>query len=234
MVLWFSRVAVTANVRARAVVTMAPTRPTVLIADDHPIYREGLTRAVGSRPDLELVSETDNGRVALERIRALAPTVALLDVKMPELDGLQVLNAVRRDALPTAVVLLSAHTTPETVYECLAGGARAFLSKAADRDEICDAVAAAARGEVRLSCDLQGHLVRQVQLHARARAPRLTAREAEVLGMIADGMSAPEIARRLTLSTATVKSHLHGLYDKLEVNDRAAAVATAMRRGLLE
>ena len=213
---------------------MALTRPTVLIADDHPIYREGLTRAVGRRPDLELVGEASNGRVALERIRALAPTVALLDVKMPELDGLQVLNAVRRDGLPTAVVLLSAHTTPETVYECLAGGAQAFLSKQADRDEICDAVAAAARGEVRLSPDLQGHLIRQVQLRAGAQAPRLTTREAEVLRMIADGMSAPEIARRLTLSTATVKSHLQGLYEKLEVSDRAAAVATAMRQGLLE
>lgn len=213
---------------------MALTRPTVLIADDHPIYREGLTRAVARRPDLELVGEADNGRVALERIRALAPAVALLDVKMPGLDGLQVLNAVRRDALPTAVVLLSAHTTPETVYECLAGGARGFLSKEADRDEICDAVAAAARGEVRLSHDLQGQLVRQVQLRAAAQAPRLSAREAEVLAMIADGMSAPEIARRLTLSTATVKSHLQRLYEKLEVSDRAAAVATAMRQGLLE
>ncbi|MDP1846678.1 MAG: response regulator transcription factor [Solirubrobacteraceae bacterium] len=213
---------------------MALTRPTVLIADDHPIYREGLTRAVGRRPDLELVGEASNGPMALERIRALAPTVALLDVKMPELDGLQVLNAVRRDGLPTAVVLLSAHTTPETVYECLAGGARAFLSKQADRDAICDAVAAAARGEVRLSHDLQGHLIRQVQLRAGAQSPRLTTRETEVLGMIADGMSAPEIARRLTLSTATVKSHLQGLYEKLEVSDRAAAVATAMRQGLLE
>lgn len=94
---------------------MVLTRPSVLIADDHPIYRERLTRAVGRRPDLALVGEADNGRVALERIRALAPTVALLDVKMPELDGLQVLNAVRRDELPRAVVLLSAYTTPEAV-----------------------------------------------------------------------------------------------------------------------
>ena len=218
----------------RAVVTMAPARHTVLIADDHPVYREGLTRAVAERPDLRLVGETGNGRVALERVRALTPTVALLDVKMPELDGLQVLNAIRRDALPTAVVLLSAYTTPETVYECLAGGARAFLSKEAERDEICDAIAAAARGEVRLSHHLQGHLVRQLQLRAGAQAPQLTAREVEVLGMIADGLSAPDIAKRLTLSTATVKGHLHGLYEKLEVNDRAAAVATAMRQGLLE
>jgi len=209
-------------------------RRTVLIADDHPIYREGLTRAVTQRPEFELVGEAEDGRAALEQIRALRPNVALLDFKMPGLDGLQVLNAIQRDGLPTAVVLLSAHTTPEAVYECIAQGAAAFLSKQADRDEICDAVAAAARGEVRLAPEAQGHLVREVRLRAAARAPHLTAREREVLMMLADGLSAPDIAERLTLSTATVKSHLKSLYSKLEVSDRAAAVAAAMRQGLLE
>ena len=213
---------------------MASTTATVLIADDHPIYREGLTRAVTQRAEFELVGEAEDGRAALEQIRALRPTVALLDFKMPGLDGLQVLNAIRRDELPTAVVLLSAHTTPEAVYECIAGGAAAFLSKDADREEICDAVAAAARGEVRLAAEAQGHLVREVRLRAAARAPHLTARELEVLTMIADGLSGPDIAERLTVSTETVKSHLQHLYAKLEVGDRAAAVAVAMRQGLLE
>jgi two-component system nitrate/nitrite response regulator NarL len=209
-------------------------RHTVLIADDHPIYREGLTRAVTRRDEFVLVGEAQDGRAALQQIRALRPTVALLDFKMPGLDGLQVLRAIRRDELPTAVVLLSAHITPEAVYECIAGGASAFLSKEADRDEICAAVAAAARGEVRLAADVQGHLVRELRLRAAARAPHLTSREREVLLMIADGLSAPDIAERLTLSTATVKSHLQTLYGKLEVSDRAAAVAVAMRQGLLE
>jgi two-component system nitrate/nitrite response regulator NarL len=145
-----------------------------------------------------------------------------------------VLRAIQRDGLPTAVVLLSAHTTPEAIYECIAEGAAAFLSKESDRDEICEAVAAAARGEVRLAADVQDHLVRELRLRAAARAPHLTAREREVLTMIADGLSAPEIAGRLSLSTATIKSHLHSLYGKLEVDDRAAAVAAAMRQGLLE
>lgn len=214
--------------------TVPATRPTVLIADDHPMYRSGLTSAVGQRPDLELVGEAQDGRAALQQIRALCPSVALLDVKMPGLDGLEVLNAIRRDGLPTAVVLLSAHTTPEAVYECIAAGASGFLSKEADRDEICDAVAAAARGEVRLPVDVQAHLVRQIQLGAGARSPRLTVREIEVLSMIAEGLSAPEIAENLKLSTATVKSHLQSLYEKLQVSERAAAVAAAMRQGLLE
>jgi len=206
----------------------------VLVADDHPLYREGLTRAVGARPDLELVGEADDGRVALEQIRSLAPAVALIDLKMPGLDGLQVLNAVHRDRLPTVVVVLSAHSSPTVIYECIAAGALAFLNKEADRDEICDAVAAAARGEVRLPVEIQGHLVRQLQLRARDGTPRLTGREREVLVMIADGLSAPDIAGRLTLSTATIKSHQQTLYEKLGVSDRAAAVATAIRRGLLE
>ncbi|MDX6677716.1 MAG: two-component system, NarL family, nitrate/nitrite response regulator NarL [Solirubrobacteraceae bacterium] len=211
---------------------MSSAHPTVLIADDHPIYREGLTRAVIQRDDLELVAEAGDGHAALEQIRELRPTVALLDFKMPGLGGLQLLHAIGRDALPTAVVLLSAHTTPEAAYECIAGGAAAFLSKAADRDEICDAVAAAARGEV--AADVQGQLVREMRLRAAVRAPRLTVRETEVVTMIADGLSAPEIAERLTLSPSTVRSHLRSLYMKLEVGDRAAAVAAAMRQGLLE
>lgn len=214
--------------------TVSRERASVVVADDHPVYREGLTRAIGQRADLELVGEAADGHAALEAIRELRPAVALLDVKMPGLDGLQVLHAIRRDELPTAVVLVSAHSAEDLVYQCISGGASAFLGKQADRDEICDTVAAAARGEVRLPPEIQGQLVRQIQLRAATDTPRLTTREREVLGMIADGMSAPDIAQELTLSPATVKSHLQTLYDKLGVNDRAAAVATAMRTGLLE
>jgi two-component system nitrate/nitrite response regulator NarL len=213
---------------------MKRTPVTVVVADDHPLYREGLTRAISLRPDLELVGAAADGRPGLDLIRELRPTVALLDVKMPDLDGLQVLNAIRRDDLPTAVVLVSANVAADLVYHCIAGGASAFLSKEADRDEICDAVAAAARGEVHLPQEVQGRLVQEVRLRARNEQPRLTTREYEVLGMIAEGLSAPLIADRLTLSTATIKSHLQTLYDKLDVNDRAAAVAKAMRIGLLE
>lgn len=213
---------------------MTRERATVVVADDHPVYREGLTRAIGQRADLELVGEASDGRAALDTIKDLRPAVALLDVKMPGLDGLQVLHAIRRDDLRTAVVLVSAHAAEDLVYQSIAGGASGFVGKQADRDEICDTVAAAARGEVRLPPEIQGQLVRQIQLRAENDAPRLTTREREVLTMIADGLSAPDIAERLTLSPATVKSHLQTLYEKLDVNDRAAAVATAMRAGLLE
>lgn len=191
-------------------------------------------RAVRGRPDLELVGEAGDGRRALELIRELGPEVALLDVRMPELDGLEVLNAVRRDGLATAVVLLSAHLSSDLVYRCIAMGAAAFLPKEASRDDICDAVTAAARGESRMPTEVQTELVRQLRVHARDQRPQLTEREQQVLTLIADGLSAPEMAQELTLSTATVKSHLLTLYDKLGVSDRAHAVATAMRQGLLE
>jgi two-component system nitrate/nitrite response regulator NarL len=213
---------------------MPPKRATVYVADDHPLFRDGVTRAIKERPDLDLIGEAADGRSALEAIRELRPAVALLDVRMPELDGLEVLNAITRDELATAVVLLSAHMSSDLVYRSIAMGAAAYLPKESTREEICDAVAAAARGETRLPPDVQTVLVRQMRVHAARERPQLTEREQQVLALIGDGMSAPDIATQLHLSTATVKSHLLTLYEKLGVSDRAHAVATAMRQGLLE
>jgi len=198
------------------------------------VFREGIARAIRQRADLELVGETCDGRAALESIRALRPDVALIDVAMPALDGVEVVRIIAREQLPTAVVLLSAHLAPDAIYRAMALGASGYLTKEADREAICDAVAAAARGETRLPPDVQNELVRELRRHAAERGPRLSAREQEVLALIAEGLSAPEIAARLTVATATVKTHLQSLYEKLGVSDRAAAVATAMRQGLLE
>lgn len=209
-------------------------RVTVFVADDHPVFREGLVRALRSRPDLEVVGEAGDGRDALEEIRRLNPAVALLDVKMPALDGMQVAHAVKRDGLETRVVLLSAHAPSDLLYRAIALGAAAYVSKEASRDEICDTVAAVARGETRLTPDVQAELVRQIQMRAVDERPVLSPREREVLVLIAEGLSAPDVAGQLHLSPATVKTHLQSLYEKLEVSDRAAAVARAMRLGLLE
>jgi two-component system nitrate/nitrite response regulator NarL len=213
---------------------MAQPRATVFVADDHPVFREGLIRAVRSRQELEFVGEAGDGREALEQIRELAPNVALLDVKMPSLDGTQITHAVRRDKLPTRIVLLSAHAPSDLIFRAIALGAAAFVSKEASRDEICDTVAAVARGETRLAPEVQADLVSQIQIRAREDRPVLSPREREVLVLIADGLSAPDVGRRLHLSPATVKTHLQNLYEKLGVSDRAAAVARAMRLGLLE
>lgn len=213
---------------------MHRSRTTVFVADDHPVFREGLVRALRTRPDFELVGEAADGREALSSIKELTPAVALLDVKMPGLDGATIARALRRDGVPTRVVLISAHAPSELVYRAISLGAAAYLSKEASRDEICDTVAAVARGETRLSPEIQGELVRQIQMRAVGDRPVLSQREREVLELIAEGLSAPDVAKRLHLSPATIKTHLQSLYEKLGVSDRAAAVASAMRNGLLE
>jgi two-component system, NarL family, nitrate/nitrite response regulator NarL len=192
----------------------------VYLADDHPLFLRGLVQEVKERPDFELVGQAANGRQALADLRELEPDVAIVDMRIPGLSGLEVLAAAKRDAIATRIVIAS--------------GAAGDLSKEANRDAILDAVAAAARGEVTLAPEIQTGLAGEIRGREVVERPVLTPREREVLVLTADGLSAPEIAERLQLGAATVRSHLQNLYEKLGVSDRAAAVATALRRGLLE
>lgn len=209
-------------------------RITVYLADDHPIYRAGLVEAVKNRPDLELVGEATDGRTALAEIRELAPAVAVIDLAMPELSGFEVLNAIQRDKLGTQVVVLSASTESENVFKAVAEGAVAYVPKEADREEVCDAIAAASRGSVVLSPEVQAGLASEIRLRGKEERTPLTPRESDVLTLTAEGLSAPEIGFKLHISAATVKTHMQSVYEKLGVSDRAAAVAEGMRQGLLE
>jgi two-component system nitrate/nitrite response regulator NarL len=206
----------------------------VYLADDHPLFLRGLIQEVKGRPDFELVGHGSDGRQALADIKSLQPDVAVIDMRIPGLSGLEVLSAVKRDAIPTQIAFLSAHTDSDLVYRAIATGARGYLSKEADRDVILDAVAAICRGDVVLAPEVQTGLAGEIVQREVVERPLLTTREREVLLLTADGLSAPEIAERLQLGAATVRSHLQNLYEKLDVSDRAAAVAAAMRRGLLE
>lgn len=214
---------------------MAGGRTTVLIADDHPLFREAIVRVIQGNPDLDLVAEASDGRSALQKIRELTPDVAVIDVRMPGLDGSDVLVALREEGLRTNVVFLSAFLDSKTVYDAVAAGAKAYLSKEAESEEIVAAIAAAARGDTILGPEVQTGLAEQIRFREENDArPRLSDREHEVLRLVAQGMSAPEIGERIHLSTATVKTHLQHLYEKLGVSERAAAVAEGMRRGLVE
>lgn len=206
----------------------------MVVADDHPLFRDGLARRIRERPEFELVGEAGNGLDALATIRRMRPEVAVIDVKLPDLDGIAVASAVVRDALDTRVIMLSAFLDSALIYKALAAGARAYLSKDADRQDVCDTILSVARGKVVVPPELQAGLVEQIRARGQADDQRLTPREREVLSLIAGGASAPEIARKLHLSTGTVKTHLLHLYEKLGVSDRAAAVAEAMRKGLIE
>ena len=213
---------------------MSARRLTILIADDHPVYRQGLERAIGERPDLELVGSTADGRQALERINELEPDVAVVDVRMPGLDGLKIVSAVQRDGLRTKVMLLTGYEDSGAAYKALAEGAAGYVSKASDHTELCESIVAAGRGETVIAPQFAAGIATEIQLRETSERPALTDREAEVLRLLAEGRTAGRIGEELHLSEATVKTHLHNLYEKLEVSDRAAAVAEGMRRGLLE
>jgi two-component system nitrate/nitrite response regulator NarL len=206
----------------------------VLVADDHPLFRDGLARAIHAHPELQLLGHVSDGAKALAAIRRHEPDVAVLDIDMPGLSGLEVLAQVVDEDLPTRIVLISSHFDGRTVHAAVAGGAFGVLSKDAGAEQIGAAVTAALDGEVVLSPAASSSLAKAVREHRGAPADLvLTEREQEVLGLIAEGRSAPEIGSALHLAPATVKSHLHTLYTKLGVSDRAAAVAVAMRRGIL-
>ena len=210
------------------------TKVRVVVADDHPLYREGVVRALSASGQVEIVAEAGEGREALSEIQEHEPDVALLDFKLPGLDGVAVTHAVVRDGLQTRVLLLSAFTDSGLVYKALQTGAAGYLPKEAKREEIVDAVLACARGETIVPTDLTSGLVSEIRMRAASDGPVLTDRETQVLRLIAAGKSLPEIAKELYLGLTTVKTHAQHLYEKLGVSDRAAAVAEAMRRGLIE
>jgi two-component system nitrate/nitrite response regulator NarL len=207
----------------------------ILLADDHPLFLEGLARAVHERGDpLELMATARTGAEVLDALRHLRPEIAVLDVRMGDLGGAEIVSAVRREQLATRILLLSAYLEDDLVYETLADGASGYLSKEVDRDAILDAVVAVARGEVALSPGIQTALVREIRRRESLARHALSARELEILSLAARGSSTAEIATRLRLSTATVKAHLQRVYEKLGVADRTSAVVAALRRGLLD
>jgi two-component system nitrate/nitrite response regulator NarL len=206
----------------------------VLVADDHPFFRDGVTRGLVQSGVIDVVAQAENGQEAIELIREHQPAVALVDYQMPGIDGLGVVHAVVRDQLPTRVLLLSAVTDNAIVYRALEEGAAGYLSKDARRAEIVDAVQQVARGRTVVPPELAAGLASQIRLRSRPAGPLLTERERQVLTAFAAGKSIPTVAAELFLAPSTVKTHTQRLYEKLGVSDRAAAVAEAMRRGLLE
>ncbi|MDA0141860.1 response regulator [Solirubrobacter deserti] len=208
---------------------------TVLVAEDHPVFREGLTRAIAQRPDLSLIAAVDDGRRALDDIHDLAPAVAVLDLGLPGLDGLTVIETIARERLATRCVVVSALDDSATVYRAIAAGARGYVPKTVASADICDAIERVARGQTVLRPEVQDGLADEIRLRRERgdEGPVLTPREAQIVRLAADGYANAEIARELHVSTATIKTHLQHIFEKLEVSDRAAAVAKAIRRGLI-
>jgi two-component system nitrate/nitrite response regulator NarL len=213
---------------------MAQRRVTVVVVDDHPFFRDGVTRGLARDGRIEVLGEAGSGAEALAVIGRELPDVALVDYQLPDMNGVDVTHALRRDSVATRVLLVSAITDGAVVFRALEEGAAGYLAKDASRTELIDAVMQVARGETVIPGGLTEGLAAQIRLRAQPSAPALTPRELDVLKGFARGLSIPQLAAELFVAPSTVKTHTQRLYEKLDVSDRAAAVAVAMRLRLLE
>jgi DNA-binding NarL/FixJ family response regulator len=202
----------------------------VLIADDHPVVRDGLRAMLATQPDMELVGEAATGTEAVARARAMRPDVVLMDLQMPQLDGPGAI-AILRDSEPGVhVLVLSTFASDADITRAINAGATGYLLKDAPREQLFSAIRSAARGESALSPSVATRVL------GRMRAPAeeaLSPRELEILQAVARGLSNKDIGRALHISQATVKTHLLRIFAKLGVDDRTAAVTVALERGII-
>ena len=201
-----------------------------MVVDDHPVVRDGLRGVLDGEPDMQVVGEAGHGAEALARVAGAAPDVVLMDLRMPTMGGVEAIVALRTAAPGVRVLVLTTFDTDRDVLPAIEAGATGYLLKDTPREELLRAVRAAHRGEAVLSPAVAGRLMGQVRAPER---DALSAREMEVLRLVAAGSTNREAAKALFISEATVKTHLLHIYAKLEVRDRASAVAAGYQRGLL-
>lgn len=205
-------------------------RVRVLLVDDHPVVRAGILGMLGGEPDIEVVGEAGTGKEALRVAAALLPDVVLMDLRMPDMDGVEATRALRERENPPRVVILTTYDTDADILRAVEAGATGYLLKDAPRQELAEAVRAAARGQTVLSPPVAAKLVSRMR---GADAAALTSREIDVLGLVARGLTNGQIGRALLIAEATVKTHLLRAFAKLGVDDRTAAVTTAISQGII-
>ena len=204
----------------------------VLIADDHLIVREGLRMILETSDDIQAVGEATDGAEAVRLAHELSPDVILMDLRMPNMDGLTAIERLRLQQPQVAVVILTTYNEDDLMQRGLRAGARGYLLKDTDRDTLFNTIRAAARGETLLKPEILARLLSQPESKPRSGLD-LTDREIQVLKAVARGERSKEIAAQLGITERTVKAHLAGIYNKLGVDSRAAAIAVASQRGLL-
>ncbi len=202
----------------------------VVLADDHPVVRAGIGQIVTADGDIDVVAEAANGREAVDVTRRERPDVVLMDLRMPVLDGVGAIAELADVAPDVRVLVLTTYDTDDLIVGAVEAGAIGYLLKDTEPDALRDAVRRAAKGETVLSAPIASRLVRQMR---QTTSVALTPREREILTLVADGLNNTEIAARLHVGRATVKTHLLHVFEKLGVNDRTAAVVTALKQGII-
>lgn len=199
----------------------------ILIADDHPVVREGLAALINRRPDMMVVAEASNGREVVAAFLQHRPDVTLMDLRMPEMDGADAITAIRERAPSARVVVLTTYDDDEGIQRSLRAGAKAYLLKDAPREELLACIRAVHEGRTLIAPAIATKLAETIG------AQPLTTREVEVLELVRDGKSNKEIGALLFIAEGTVKSHIHTMIGKLDASDRTQAVTIALKRGIL-
>lgn len=200
----------------------------ILIADDHPIVRQGLVAILNDQPDMQVVAEVSNGRQAIEQFRMHRPDVTLLDVQMPEVSGLEAIMAIRAEFPEAAIILFSIYETDEDIYQGLLAGAKAYLLKDTPCPEILEVIRAVSAGQRYVPAEIG------TKLAARMERPNLSDREFEVLSLMAKGKNNKAIAAALNITENTVKFHVTNVMIKLGASDRTQAVVNALQQGIIK
>jgi DNA-binding NarL/FixJ family response regulator len=208
-----------------------PRRIRLCIADDHPVVRNGLVGMLTSQPDFEVVGEAADGKAAVDLVASSAPDVVLMDLRMPVMDGLAAIRAIRARPEPPPILVLTTYDADSDIVRAIEAGAAGYLLKDAPPAELYAAVRAAASGGSPLSPAVAARIIHRVRDGGDA---ALSSREADVLRLVARGASNREIGRDLRISEATVKTHLIHVFEKLGVGDRTSAVTRAIERGLID
>ncbi|MBA2374766.1 MAG: response regulator transcription factor [Rubrobacter sp.] len=202
----------------------------ILIADDHPVVRMGIRGMLDGEPDIEVVGEAENGGEAVEMVAKLRPDVVLMDLRMPNMDGVAATEKITKDHPETRILVLTTYESDADILRAIETGATGYLLKDTPKEDLFAAIRTVAKGESPLAPAVASRLMR------RMRSPEeeaLSAREIEVLNLVAEGASNKRIAKELWIGETTVKSHLLHIYEKLGVADRTAAVTMALKRGII-
>jgi len=202
----------------------------ILMADDHPVVRAGIRGMLETQDEFQVIAEAENGREAFEQIVKIIPDVVLMDLRMPEMDGVEAIGRIKEKYPDINILVLTTYDTDADIVRAVEAGATGYLLKDAPREELFRAVRATAKGETVLAPVVAARLMGKVRDHGEQ---ALSAREIDVLLLVARGASNQDVAEKLHVSTATVKSHLIQIYQKLGVSDRTAAVTTAIERGII-